>query len=164
LNKDTVSGCFFGADEMNRKGARQAALLQLVGDRNVANQREIVRALKKLGLDATQASVSRDVRELGLVKVNHRYVPMSRLSSAGGDGQEDPLYGLITATEPVGANLVVVRTATGAASVVAAALDRLGLEDVVGTLAGDDTIFLAVRSRSAQGRVIAHLRIWIVAR
>jgi transcriptional regulator of arginine metabolism len=59
--------------------------------------------------------------------------------------------------EPVGANLVVIKTPVGSANVVAVDLDRKELPDIAGTVAGDDTIFVAVRSRAAQGRVMAFL-------
>ena len=140
---------------MGPKQERQLAIRKLVRERAVANQSELVEQLEKAGIAGTQASVSRDIRELGLIKVNGRYrAPARRETSAeGGTASE-----LITDLVPVGANLVVIRTAVAAASAVAAELDRLELSDIVGTIAGDDTIFVAVRSRAAQGRAMHALR------
>lgn len=144
---------------MPEKRRRQRAILRIVRGHAVSNQEELVELLEKVAeISATQASVSRDVRELGLVKVDGRYVQAQRLAPASADGEPNPIHELITRFEPIGANLVIVHTRVGAAGAVAAELDaRLG-EDVAGTIAGDDTIFIAVRSRAVQGRVIAGLR------
>jgi len=143
---------------MKRKRQRQTALLHLARQRGATSQLEIVRMLRKQGIAATQTSVSRDLRELGLVKVQGRYVPAARVLRVGPHPPaEGPLHELITQAEPVGANLIVVRTRVGAANAVAAELDETHAPDIAGTLAGDDTIFVAVRSRSAQGRVLAML-------
>ncbi len=144
---------------MHEKQHRQAALLRLVRRQAVANQKQLVRALRRLGFAATQASVSRDLRDLGLVKVDGVYRALPRLGSGrAAPPAAAPLSRLITAVEPVGVTLIVVRTRVGAASTVAVALDRQPCPDIVGTIAGHDTIFVAVRSRSAQGRAEALLR------
>jgi len=139
------------------KTARQHAILRLVKRRPMRNQAQLVRELHSAGFEATQASVSRDVRELGVLKVNGRYVASDRLAPQARPGRRDPADELITAVNPIGANLIVVRVEVGAASRVAVELDRRRDPDIAGTIAGDDTIFLAVRSRAAQGRVIERL-------
>jgi len=140
---------------MSAKQQRQLAIRRLVRQSAVSNQSELVGLLEKAGISGTQASVSRDIRELGLIKVNGRYcMPGARSASAPAAGTSE----LITDLVPVGANLVVISTAVAAASAVAAELDRLALADIVGTIAGDDTIFVAVRSRAAQGRTMHALR------
>ncbi|MCP4589909.1 MAG: arginine repressor [bacterium] len=143
---------------MNNKSSRQAALLTLVRRRRVASQEEMVRLLDGKGFSTTQASLSRDVRELGLVRVSGRYVPAGQLGveRPGGLLPERDSE-LIMSVEPIGANLIVVRTPPGAANAVAADLDSKTLPEISGTIAGDDTIFIAVRSRCAQGRLIAQL-------
>ena len=144
---------------MYQKARRQAALLKLVREGTMRNQNEVVRALRKLGFHATQASVSRDVRELGLVKARGRYLPAARVRGDGGAGEpSQPSFGLTTSYEPIGSQLVIIRTVPGAAGTIAVDLDSRRLPEVAGTLAGDDTIFVAVRSRSAQGRLLAALR------
>ncbi|MBN2447490.1 MAG: arginine repressor [Phycisphaerae bacterium] len=144
---------------MRDKSERQVALRRLVRRQAIANQNEMVSLLNELGFKATQASVSRDVRELGLVRVNGHYVAASELDGAPG---AVPTIGdhneLITSVEPVGANLIVIKTPPGAASAVAIELDKLKGLDIVGTVAGDDTVFVAVRSRSVQGRALVQLR------
>jgi len=139
---------------MGPKQERQLAIRRLVRERDVSNQAELVAQLEKAGIAGTQASVSRDIRELGLIKVDGRYRMPGRKVAAETGGTAE----LITDLVPVGANLVIIRTLIGAASAVAAELDRLELADIAGTLAGDDTIFVAVRSRAAQGRTMHALR------
>lgn len=147
---------------MRNRSQRQAALLELVRRRAIRNQAELVQALQKKGFSATQASISRDLRDLALVKSNGRYVAANRLAgSATREPDPGSASALITAVDPVGANLIVVRTAVGAASAVAVDLDQRQIPGLVGTIAGDDTIFLAVRSRSAQGRTVALLKQWV---
>ncbi len=146
---------------MREKQVRQARLLQIVRERSIASQGQIVQLMRRFGLQVTQASISRDMRELGLVKIRGRYVPASGVVlGQAADPVAHELSGLITSIRPVGANLIVVRTPSGEASSVAVTLDRQQLAEVIGTLAGDDTIFIAVKSRSDQGRVVASLRGW----
>ncbi len=140
---------------MRDKSRRQKALLAIIRARAVRNQVEMVRRLQKTGIDATQASVSRDIRELGLVKVKGRYGTAERMFGGGGESDGN---GLITAIDAAGANLIVVRTLVGSANAVAVELDRMDAPEIVGTVAGDDTFFVAVKSRSAQGRVTALLK------
>lgn len=146
------------AEKQDSRSLRQAALLRLVRKERIASQDEFVRRMNEAGFAVNQASVSRDLRELGVVKLRGRYVLPAALSAAPPGGSGSPANALITEAVPVGANLVVVRTVIGAASAVAARLDRRNLGDVAGSLAGDDTIFVAVRSRAAQGRVLALFR------
>lgn len=147
---------------MNEKQRRQATLLRLIEQQTLRSQHEIVDLMRESGFEVTQASISRDARELGLIKFGGRY------QSTGGLGgapirKDDPLAGLLTAVDPVGANLIVVRTRIGAASPVAVAIDNERFPDIIGTIAGDDTLFIAVRSRSGQGRVVAALKSRMIA-
>lgn len=113
-------------------------------------------------MDATQASVSRDIRDLGLVKLEGRYVSADQALASSKTGEKLELeVGLITGVEPVGANLVVVKTRSGAASSVGLVLDRVLADITAGTVAGDDTLFVAVRGRGDQGRVVAKLNAWL---
>jgi transcriptional regulator of arginine metabolism len=122
--------------------------------------------MRREGVHVTQASVSRDIRELGLVKLSGRYVSAARALAGRTRGEADDAprnveLGLITGAEPIGANLIVVKTHVGAASSVALVLDHELGNVVAGTIAGDDTVFVAVRSRSDQGRAVAQLNAWL---
>ena len=144
---------------MRERRARHAMLLRLVRRRRLASQKEMVTLLRKHGFKVTQASVSRDVRELGLVRVDGWYVPAAQVGVERAEKNEMPFGNeLIISAELVGANLIVIKTPPGAASTVAVELDGRGVPQIAGTVAGDDTIFVAVRSRAAQGQVLALLK------
>jgi transcriptional regulator of arginine metabolism len=136
---------------------RREALLSLIGSRVVATQEELVSALRSMGVTASQASVSRDVAALGLVKAGGRYVlpPPTR---APENPLEERVSEFLLSVTPAGENLVVLKTPPGEASGVALALDRLALAGVVGTVAGDDTIFAAVEGRRSGAAVLRTLR------
>jgi len=141
------------------KQDRQRALLRLVREQRLTDQRGVLHALSEVGFPTTQASISRDLRELGLVKVAGRYRRVEDLSQApGASGGGEPAFHMIRRIHPVGANLIVLHTGVGEAGTVAAAIDRRAAGEIVGTIAGDDTIFLAVRSRSEQGWVVGLLK------
>ena len=132
---------------------RQATILRLVDEQELSTQADVVRALRDEGLDAVQATVSRDIAQLGLVKVradNGRLV-YARPGAADLDrisGLSAALRRWANSVEPTG-NLVVVRTPPGHANALALAFDIAALPEVAGCIAGDDTIFLAVREGSS---------------
>jgi len=129
------------------KSPRHEALIKLLKERKFSKQTEVVSALKKLGYDVTQASVSRDFAELGIDKVAGRYLPRSEL---GGQGE---FGGLVSGVEFASPFLSVIRTSAGAASIVAAKLDKRAINGVLGTIAGDDTIFVATKTKAAQNQL-----------
>jgi transcriptional regulator of arginine metabolism len=136
---------------------RQAAILRLVDERELATQDEVVRALHDAGVDAVQATVSRDIAQLGLVKVRSRdgRLVYARPGTADADRLGALSAGLrrfAIGVEAAG-GLVVVRTPPGHANALALAFDAAALPDVAGCIAGDDTIFLAVR----EGRTASDL-------
>lgn len=136
----------YATDE--RKAARQAALLEAVRAQSLGTQAELVSALKRSGIAATQASVSRDVAELGLIKAGGRW----RSAPAAVPGLADPelpLRSLVRQVLSAGENLVIIKCRVGAAQQVALALDGLARPELLGTVAGDDTLFAAVGSAKA---------------
>lgn len=142
-----------------RKRVRQQAVLEAIGAEELATQQDIARALRKRGIDATQVSISRDIAELGLVKAGGRYV----FGHPAAPAPSDPLSAFVKTVAAVGPNLVVVKCDTGAAPRVGLALDQLGVPGVVGTLAGDDTVFAAVASSSDKTRLLRILQARIPA-
>jgi transcriptional regulator of arginine metabolism len=121
------------------KSFRQGQILKLIRSRSIFTQDELARALREVGIDATQVTLSRDMRDLGLVKTGEGYLQLDR---------ETPnLQFAILASEFLkdvrhAQNQVVLRTAPGHASSVAVALDEEEWPEVVGTIAGDDTILV----------------------
>jgi transcriptional regulator of arginine metabolism len=128
---------------------RQGAILRLVQERALSTQSELADALREQGIETVQGTVSRDVAQLGLVKV--RNADGRLVYALPGSADLDRLSELASAlrrsaTDLVAAaNLVVIHTPPGNANVLASAIDRAGLPDVAGTVAGDDTIFVAPR-------------------
>jgi len=134
---------------------RRAAIRDLLAREPAATQASLVRALGNRGFAATQSSVSRDLRELCAIKTAGGYKLPS--GEATDDGQVTAVAGLLRSITPAGSNLLVIHTGIGAAQRVALALDRSGWPGMVGTIAGDDTIFVATESAHAQKTLIARI-------
>jgi transcriptional regulator of arginine metabolism len=141
---------------------RREALLGIIATRRVETQDELVTALEAGGLAASQASVSRDIAALGLVKVAGRWAAPAQPKLAGNPAEER-VRSYLLGVAPAGANLLVLKTPPGEASGVALAFDHLGLPGVVGSVAGDDTIFVAVKGAAAGRAVKRQLEVLLVA-
>jgi transcriptional regulator of arginine metabolism len=136
---------------------RRSAIVRILRDGLVRRQQDLVRLLKKTGLEATQSSISRDLRDLGVLRAGGRYVlPPDEVSRANGDF--GALAQFVRALRRAGPSLTVLRTTIGAAQSVAVAIDRAEWPEVAGTISGDDTIFIATASARAQDELIARLR------
>lgn len=136
---------------------RHLKILELISTRAVRTQDELAEALAAEGWEVTQSSVSRDIAALRLLKVDGAYRRPASVAIPADPNERRIADGVLTA-EPAGEALVVLHTPPGEANRVAVALDRLAWPDVVGTIAGDDTIFLAVRDGAAQRRVLGVVR------
>lgn len=139
------------------KRLRQQEILKLVRSRSVHTQEQLAEALGRTGIDATQVTLSRDIRELGLVKTSQGYQELSTAKPAP-DVHEMANEFLLDVR--VAQNLVVLKTTPGSASPIAVALDQANWTEVVGTIAGDDTVLVitpdagsakAFRSRLQEG-------------
>jgi transcriptional regulator of arginine metabolism len=134
---------------------RREAILQILLSRPAATQQQLVAALNARGLDATQSSISRDLRELGAIKTPRGY----ELAAANPDGEDElaAVAELLRDQKTAGPHLVVIRTAIGAAQRVALALDRSNWPEIVGNVGGDDTVFTATSNGTAQRRLLARI-------
>lgn len=147
---------------MSGKGQRQRMIGDWLRKHEVGSQEELVARLGLAGIAATQATVSRDLDELGAVKLRRdgaiRYVLSEQVEPAQSAAMLDRLLAewVIDIVEANG--LVVLRTPPGSANLVANALDAAGLEGVAGTIAGDDTIFIALSEGAAPGILAGQLR------
>lgn len=148
-------------DVLGRKQHRQQALLRLVAERPLRTQGEVARALRSAGFPATQATVSRDIVELGLVKAargsGHVYAAPSLTTSPGGAERLRRFCEDYPVESQVAGTILVLRTSPGTANALAIALDTTRLEDLVGTLAGDDTVFLATTTAGRARALAAQL-------
>jgi transcriptional regulator of arginine metabolism len=124
------------------KTKRQQKILSLIRSRRIGTQQELSAMLERAGMAATQSSISRDLEELRVVKSHGFYTLPTAAEGPAARG----LLGL----EPAGDCLVVAKCEPGLASAVAVEIDRAGIAEIVGTLAGEDTIFIAVPERKAQ--------------
>ncbi|MGO0122555.1 arginine repressor [Desulfothermobacter acidiphilus] len=139
------------------KQARQQKIIEIVRERPVANQQELVAALRAAGFQVTQATVSRDLRELRLVKVPTEGGWRYALPEDEMPGSEEKLRQLVRSAVvglEASGNLVVVKTLPGTAQGVASAVDRARWPEVIGTVAGDDTFIVVVRSGKGLARAV----------
>jgi transcriptional regulator of arginine metabolism len=143
--------------DLNAQALRRDAIVRILRRNAVARQAELVALLHREGHDATQSSVSRDLRELGVVKGADRYL-LPAVEDALTPSHFETVRTFVKGYRAAGPTLTVLRTATGTAQSVAIALDKARWPEVVGTIAGDDTIFVATESGRAQRRLHDHLR------
>ncbi len=153
------------------RSARQARIVQLIDAQAVTSQTQLAALLAESGIEVTQATLSRDLEELGAYKVRGGdggpgvYVipedglPRPRAAEQASARLVRLLRELLTGTDASG-NLAVLRTPPGAAQFLASALDRAGLPEVVGTIAGDDTIFVVAREPLTGGKLAEKLSAW----
>jgi len=129
---------------MNKRD-RQQKILSLIRAKPIGTQEDLRALLERTGIPATQSSVSRDLEELGVVK-HHGHYTLPRTNGA-------PSRGLLS-LDHAGDSLVIARTVPGLASAVAVEIDAAAIPDIVGTIAGEDTIFIAVRDAKSQRTAI----------
>lgn len=156
---------------LNTRAARRDLIVQIIRSQAVASQTDLVELLRERGIDVTQATVSRDLDELGAVKTQSADGRI--LYAVPAEGGEDRLQAdeledinarLIRVAEDTmvsvahSGNLVVLRTPPGAAQYLASAFDHSHLTDVIGSIAGDDTIMLVVAEHSSGAAVAARLQ------
>jgi transcriptional regulator of arginine metabolism len=135
----------------NNAPARRMMLAKIIREQTVGRQTELVDLLRKLGLIATQSSVSRDLRELGVAKMGDRYVLPETAVQPKSDFSA--LKQFVSARLTAGTNLTVLKTTVGSAQSVAVAIDTAQWPEVVGTISGDDTIFIATAGAAAQRKL-----------
>jgi len=145
------------ATDLNTQNQRRDAIVRILRMGAVGRQAELVELLHREGFDATQSSVSRDLRELGVVKGADRYLLPAAEDALTPSHFED-VRSFMKGYRAAGPTLTVLRTTTGAAQSVAIAIDKAHWPEIVGTIAGDDTIFIATESMRAQRRLHDHLR------
>lgn len=144
-----------------RRALRQKAIADLIAERPVRNQTELQELLRQRGLLVTQSSISRDLRDLGVRRVKGTYVIQPALKA--GAWSFETALGLVEMVTRSGPHLTVVRTAPDAARLVARLLEESDWEEVVGTVAGDDTIFVATRGAEDQDRLFERFKKYLRA-
>jgi transcriptional regulator of arginine metabolism len=149
------------------RATRQARIVELVSQEQVRSQAELLALLEAEGIETTQATLSRDLDELGAVKLRGAGgVPVYVIPDdgspvrgiEGGTGRLSRLLAELLVSADASGNLAVLRTPPGGAHYLASALDRAALHDVVGTIAGDDTLMVVAREPLTGAQLVARLR------
>ena len=147
-----------GGMEINMKQKRQAMILSIIEQHDIETQDELLEKLAEAGFNTTQATISRDIREINLTKVavaggRQKYTLGKSVNHESIESYRKVLSAGILSMVPA-ENLIVIKTVSGMAMAVAAALDNVEINGLLGSIAGDDTIFLAVRSREMTDSVM----------
>lgn len=147
------------------KSIRQKKILQIIENNTIGTQKELADALIDAGYDVTQATVSRDIKELNLIKISlgenaYRYAAPQEAVMVSEKKFEFVLREFVLAVD-YSENIVVVKTAPANANVVAYALDNFTWNEVIGTVAGDDTIILVVKPKEAVLSIVENIRKYI---
>jgi len=135
------------------KSKRQAQILELINEQSIETQNQMMEALAARGIKSTQATLSRDIKELRLVKKlspdgSYRYSTPLRDDNDERDSRLRKIFRECVVSFDTAQNLVIIHTLPGLANAAASALDNMDIPSLVGTLAGDDTAFLAMRESS----------------
>lgn len=133
---------------------RQGVIMEIISERDIETQNQLMEALAEKGMKSTQATLSRDIREMRLVKElgprgNYRYVAAAKQDNADLDIRLKKIFRESVVSYDVAQNILVIKTLPGLASAACSAIDGMNIEGLVGTLAGDDTAFLAMRDNNS---------------
>jgi len=136
------------------KPGRQSIILEIIAERDIETQNQLLQALAERGVKSTQATLSRDIKDMRLVKElgprgNYRYVSSAKTDNDGFDLRLKKIFKESVTSYDVAQNLLVIKTLPGLASAACSAIDNMDIENLVGTIAGDDTAFLAMRDNEA---------------
>ncbi len=135
------------------KLGRQSVIMEIINERDIETQNQLMEALAERGVKSTQATLSRDIRDMRLVKElgpkgNYRYVAAAKQETTDLDARLKKIFKESLVSYDVAQNLVVLKTLPGLANGACSALDGMEIEGLVGTLAGDDTAFLAMKDNA----------------
>ena len=136
------------------KNARQKKILEIIEERDIETQNQLMEALAERGVKRTQATLSRDIRDMRLVKElgpkgNYRYVAAAKQDTPDLDQRLKKIFKESVISYDLAQNILVIKTLPGLANGACSALDGMEIEGLVGTLAGDDTAFLAMKDNSS---------------
>ncbi len=136
------------------KSSRQAKIMEIISNTNVETQEQLLQLLQAAGYSCTQATISRDIKELRIIKEltgfgTYRYTTASREVPSGFAGRLNTIFRECVTSFDYAQNIVVIHTLPGLANGAASALDAMSMAVVLGTIAGDDTVFVVMRDANA---------------
>ncbi len=145
------------------KSQRQAKIMEIISTRNVETQEQLLSALQEEGFHGTQATISRDIKELRIVKEltsfgTYRYTTSTNEVTGSFSGRLNTIFRESVVSFDYAQNIIVIRTLPGLASAAASALDAMKMSAVVGTLAGDDTVMIVMRDNNAAAAFCGEIR------
>ena len=145
------------------KSRRQAKILEIIKSEHIRTQEELVRRLREEGLSVTQATISRDIKDLRLTKVpagngSYVYAPGGRPENTEASMRLRRVFRENCTGIEYSENIIVIKGYTGTAPVLGEAIDNLGWEEIVGSVAGDNTLFVLVKPKEAAPAVVRRLR------
>ncbi|EDU36944.1 arginine repressor [Clostridium sporogenes ATCC 15579] len=151
----------------NMKVSRHAKILEIINSKDIDTQEELAEELKKMGMNVTQATVSRDIKELKLIKVlgntgKYKYATINHTESYMSDKLVNIFAQTVINVENID-KLIIIKTISGSAPAAAEAIDTLGFDGVAGTIAGDNTIFVMARTNEKAQEITMKLRKIITA-
>ncbi|MBF4693675.1 arginine repressor [Fusibacter ferrireducens] len=144
------------------KYSRQSKILEIIEAKDVETQDELASELRASGFQVTQATVSRDIKEMRLIKVltkdgRYKYASIKEKEGAVNDRFLKIYRNSVVSVDYAG-NMVIIKTLVGSANAAAVSIDALNIKEIVGTIAGDDTIFLVIRDESQVQKVIKQFK------
>ena len=147
------------------KFQRQAKILDIIEKNNIETQEELASQLRLVGIEATQATISRDIRELRLVKVmsgatgSHKYALPTASGDSGFTSRLRTIFKESVTKIDAAQNIVVIKTLPGLAPAACAAIDSMNLSYIVGTLAGDDTAFMVMQDQLKANTFVEEIKV-----
>ena len=148
---------------MELKSKRQAKIVEIISNTNVETQEQLLAALQEAGFNSTQATISRDSKELRIVKEltsfgTYRYTTATREISGTFSNRHNTIFKECVTGFDYAMNLIVIHTLPGLASAAASALDAMKMSVILGTLAGDDTVMVVMRDTNAAAAFCGELK------
>ena len=145
------------------KSQRQAKIMEIISTQNVETQEQLLAALQKEGFRGTQATISRDIKELRIVKEltnlgTYRYTTSSDELSSSFTSRLNTIFRECVIGYDYAQNIIVIRTLPGLASAAGSAIDAMNISPVVGSLAGDDTVMIVMRDSNAAAAFCGELK------
>ena len=145
------------------KSQRQAKIMEIIATRNLETQEQLLDALQKEGFRATQATISRDIKELRIVKEltslgTYRYTTSTNEMTGSFSSRLNTIFRECVVSFDYAQNIIVIRTLPGLASAAGSAIDAMNLNSVVGSLAGDDTVMVVMRDNNAAAAFCGELK------
>ncbi|MFH1228107.1 MAG: arginine repressor [Planctomycetota bacterium] len=146
---------------MKEKIARQSKIARIIKDQPVATQEELLKCLKQKGVNVTQATLSRDIKDMSIIQVpgtnGRRYQLLSGSPAPVTQSELARRFGVYVINIKTAGNLIVVKTLPGEASGMAGLVDGLNLPEVLGTIAGDDTFLIIAKNKQSVNKILERI-------